>query len=172
MKTQIKISAFCTFHSEWRAVRLAVITVVLFNALKRKQKWKFYQHRTKNKFWLVIKHRNVIFLPLPAPAILILNKGQNELSQKALRVFDLCPLQDPRKSVRNFRSYRQFSTGNFSTKEVKSDLILSYMLDFACVIFKYFASVFSFWRRFINGKGRGATCLTSGCSVLLTAVLT
>ena len=84
----------------------------------------------------------MIFLPLPAPAILILNKEQKELSQKALRAFDLCPLEDPRKSVRNFRSYRQFSTFFYKRGEIRLDFILH--VRFACVIFKYFASVFSF----------------------------
>ena len=147
MKTQIKISAFCTFHSEWRAVRLAVITVVLFNALKRKQKWKFYQHRTKNKFWLVIKHRNVIFLPLPAPAILILNKEQNELSQKALRVFDLCPLEDPRKPSQIGKEfqilqaifYRQFF---YKRGEIRLDFILH--VRFCLCDFQIFCLGFQF----------------------------
>ena len=111
----------------------------------------------------------MIFLPLPAPAILILNKEQNELSQKALRAFDLCPLEDPRKSVRNFRSYRQFSTFFYKRGEIRLDFILH--VRFCLCDFQVFCLGFQFLTQ-INGKGRRATCLTSGCSVLLTAVMT
>ena len=48
LKTQIEISTFCTFHSKWRTIRLAIVAVVLFYTLKIKGKIIPYQENPRN----------------------------------------------------------------------------------------------------------------------------